>query len=36
MTRAEQNAFECQHEDGFDWEQYQTLCDIADYWDADE
>lgn len=37
MTRAEQNVFECWDEnDGFDWEEYQELCDFADYWDCEE
>lgn len=34
--RVEQNITECSHEDGFDWEQYQYFCDIADYWDCKE
>lgn len=38
MTRAEQNAQECYNDDTkeFDWNEYQHLCDIADYWDTDE
>ena len=34
----EQNVMECWDEDSqeFDWDQYQQLCDIADYWDCDE
>lgn len=38
MTRANQNAYECWDEDvkEFDWEEYQELCDIADYWDCEE
>lgn len=38
LTRAEQNAMECWDEETseFDWEEYQYLCDIADYWDCDE
>lgn len=32
-----QHLDECYDEDGeFDWEKYQQLCDIADYWDMDE
>lgn len=33
--RAEQNVIECLDEE-FDWEEYQYLCDIADYWDCEE
>lgn len=38
MTRAEQNAYECWNEGSkeFDWEEYQALCDIGDYWDCEE
>ncbi len=38
MTRADQNAYECWGEESkeFDWEEYQKLCDIADYWDCEE
>lgn len=38
MTRNEQDISECWNEETgeFDWEQYQRLCDIADYWDCDE
>nr|DAD81920.1 MAG TPA: hypothetical protein [Siphoviridae sp. ctAvK3]DAE15116.1 MAG TPA: hypothetical protein [Siphoviridae sp. ctdVv30] len=38
MTRAEQNAYECWDEENkeFDWEEYQKLCDIADYRDCEE
>lgn len=38
MTRADQNAYECWDEENkeFDWEEYQKLCDIADYWDCEE
>lgn len=36
--RVEQNIIECtDFETGdFDWDEYQYLCDIADYWDCDE
>lgn len=34
--RVEQNICECTDENGrFDWDEYQHLCDIADYWDMD-
>ena len=38
MTRAEQNVLECWDEDEreFDWDLYQHLCDIAEYWGMDE
>ena len=37
MTRVEQNIEECYSDDGeFDWDKYQYLCDIAEYWDTDE
>ena len=38
MTRVEQNIAECWDEEAqeFDWEQYQYLCDIADYWECEE
>lgn len=36
MDRTEQDILECCTEDGFDWEKYQELCDIADYWDMEE
>lgn len=38
MTRAEQNARDCWNEEAkeFDWEAYQELCDIAEYWEMDE
>ena len=36
MSRVEQNIIECQNGKDFDWDQYQQLCDIADYWEADE
>lgn len=34
--RVEQNITECDTEDGFDWETYQYMCDIADYWGCEE
>ena len=38
MTRAEQNVMECWDEDNkeFDWDEYQHLCDCADYWECEE
>lgn len=38
MTRNEQDIQECYDKETgeFDWEMYQYLCDIADYWDMDE
>ena len=38
MTRTEQNIYESWDEEtkDFDWEKYQELCDIADYWDCEE
>ena len=38
MTRDEQNANECWDENTkeFDWNEYQYLCDCADYWDCEE
>lgn len=38
MERVEQNIDECWDEEReeFDWDEYQYLCDIADYWDTDE
>lgn len=38
MVRAEQNAFECWDDENeeFDWEEYQELCDFAEYWDCEE
>ena len=37
-SRTEQDLFECYNEEveEFDWEKYQSLCDIAEYWDMDE
>lgn len=32
-----QHRDECYDEDGnFDWDEYQYLCDLADYWEMDE
>lgn len=38
MTRNEQDIYECwnEEEQEFDWEEYQYLCDIAEYWDCEE
>jgi hypothetical protein len=38
MTRNEQDIMECWDEDNktFDWDRYEYLCDIAEYWDMDE
>lgn len=38
MTRTEQNTMECWDEENkeFDWDEYQHLCDCADYWDCEE
>lgn len=38
MSRNEQDILECYDEENkeFDWETYQQLCDIADYWGCDE
>ena len=38
MTRAEQNVSECWDEETeeFDWDLYQELCDMAEYWDSEE
>ena len=37
-SRTEQNTRECYNEKTheFDWEEYQHLCDCADYWDCEE
>ena len=36
MDRVEQNILESYNSDGsFDWEIYQYLCDIGDYWGCD-
>ena len=34
--RVRQNVEECWNGKEFDWEEYQHLCDIADYWDCEE
>lgn len=34
--RVEQNIIECDIDEGFDWETYQYMCDIADYWECEE
>ena len=36
--RVQQNVTECWDEDNksFDWERYQELCDMAEYWEAEE
>lgn len=36
-----QHIGECWHDDGtghmeFDWDEYQALCDQADYWDMED
>lgn len=36
MNRVNENILECMNEDGFDWELYQYLCDIGDYWECEE
>ena len=36
VPRVKQNIDECFHTGEFDWDNYQELCDIADYWDCDE
>lgn len=38
MTRNEQDIMECWDEENreFDWDRYQELCDIAEYWDCEE
>lgn len=38
MMRNEQDIMECWDEETreFDWEHYQYLCDIADYWEMEE
>ncbi len=38
MTRNEQDIIECWDEqtEEFDWDRYQELCDIAEYWDLDD
>lgn len=34
--RVEQNIIECDTDEEFDWETYQYMCDIADYWECEE
>lgn len=34
--RVSQNVFECTNQNGFDWDEYQYMCDIADYWNCEE
>ena len=36
--RVNQNVYECWDEGNqeFDWDEYQLMCDIADYWDMEE
>ena len=34
--RVEQNIMECDTDESFDWETYQYMCDIADYWECKE
>lgn len=38
MTRNEQDIIECWDEETkeFDWDKYQYLCDIAEYWNMEE
>ena len=38
MTRNEHDIMECWDEENkeFDWDEYQKLCNIAEYWDCDE
>lgn len=38
MTRNEQDILECWDEETkeFDWDEYQHLCDIAEYWDSED
>lgn len=36
MDRVEQNVMECWDGKEFDWEEYQYLCDITDYWDCED
>ncbi len=37
-VRVQENIFECSDPDPrkFDWDRYQELCDMADYWGCDE
>lgn len=38
MTRNQYDVQECWNEETeeFDWDRYQELCDIAEYWDCEE
>jgi hypothetical protein len=38
MTRSECDALLCYDEETkeFDWDEYQHLCDIADYWNCED
>lgn len=38
MTMTEQDVLECYDEDNkkFDWDLYQQLCVIADYWNVED
>jgi len=38
MTRNEQDIMECWDEETkeFDWDEYQRLCDIAEYWGIED
>ena len=38
MTRNEHDIMECWDEANkeFDWDEYQKLCNISEYWDCDE
>ena len=38
MTRNEQDVMECVNDETqeFDWDLYQYLCDIREYWDMEE
>lgn len=38
MTRNEYDIEQCWDEESreFDWDEYQRLCDIADYWSCEE
>lgn len=37
MDRVEQNILECTDRDNaFDWETYEYLCSLADYWESEE
>lgn len=38
MTRNEYDILQCTNEETgeFDWDEYQHLCDIAEYWNMDE